>query len=31
MYHKDDIGDKNETAIWKKIIKDNHDAYDFVN
>ncbi len=30
MYHKDDIGTKNETATWKKIIKDNYDAYDFL-
>lgn len=31
MYHKSDIGDKNETATWKKIIKDNYDAYSFLN
>ncbi len=31
MYHKDDIGNKNETATWKKMIKDNYDAYDFLN
>jgi hypothetical protein len=30
MYHKDDIETKNETATWKKIIKDNYDAYDFL-
>ncbi len=30
MYHKDDIGDKNETVAWKKIIRDNYNAYDFL-
>jgi hypothetical protein len=31
IYHKNDIGDKNETLAWKKIIKDNYDDYDFLN
>jgi hypothetical protein len=30
MYHKNDISDKNETAAWKKIIKDNYNSYDFL-
>lgn len=30
MYHKNDIGDKNETATWKKIIRDNYNDYDFL-
>ena len=30
MYHKNDIGDKNETASWKKIIRDSYNAYDFL-
>jgi len=30
MYHKNDIGDKNETSAWKKIIKDNYSEYDFL-
>jgi len=29
VYHKSDIGDKNETATWKKIIRDNYSDYDF--
>jgi hypothetical protein len=29
VYHKGDIGDKNETATWKKIIRDNYDVYNF--
>lgn len=29
VYHKSDIGDKNETAAWKKIIRDNYNDYDF--
>lgn len=31
VYHKNDIGDKNETATWKKIIKDNYNGYSFLN
>jgi ribosome biogenesis GTPase A len=31
VYHKNDIGDKNETATWKKIIKDNYKGYNFLN
>ena len=30
MYHKNDIDGKNETAAWKKIIRDNYDDYDFL-
>ena len=29
VYHKSDIGNKNETATWKKIIRDNYVGYDF--
>ena len=29
VYHKNDIGDKNETAAWKKMIRDNYSSYDF--
>ena len=29
VYHKSDIGDKNETATWKKIIRNNYSDYDF--
>ena len=28
VYHKSDIGNKNETATWKKIIRDNYVGYD---
>jgi hypothetical protein len=31
IYHKNDIGDKNETLTWKKIIRANYDDYDFLN
>ncbi len=31
IYHKNNIGDKNETATWKKIIKDNYAGYNFLN
>jgi hypothetical protein len=31
IYHKNDIGDKNETLAWKKIIRANYDGYDFLN
>lgn len=31
MYHKTDIDSKNETATWKKIIKDNYRDYSFLN
>lgn len=27
VYHKNDIGDRNETARWKQIIKDNYLQY----
>jgi len=27
IYHKNDIGDGNETAKWKQIIKDNYSEY----
>lgn len=27
IYHKNDLGDGNETAQWKKIIKDNYSDY----
>ncbi len=27
VYHKNDIGDGNETAKWKQIIKDNYPKY----
>ena len=27
VYHKNDIGDKNETACWKEIIKENYAEY----
>ena len=27
IYHKNDIGDGNETARWKQIIKDNYPDY----
>ena len=30
MYHKNDIGDRNETSSWKNIIKDNYSDYDFL-
>ena len=30
VYHKNDIGDKNETAKWKKIIKNNYNEYSFL-
>jgi hypothetical protein len=30
VYHKNDIGTKNETITWKKIIKDNYDGYSFL-
>lgn len=30
IYHKNDIGDKNETAAWKKIIRDNYEEYYFL-
>lgn len=30
MYHKNDISDKNETAAWKKIIRDSYKGYDFL-
>lgn len=29
VYHKNDIGEKNETATWKKIIRDNYSNYKF--
>lgn len=29
VYHKSDIGDKNETATWKKIVRSNYSDYDF--
>lgn len=29
LYHKSDIGDRNETAGWKKMIRDNYLGYDF--
>jgi hypothetical protein len=31
IYYKNDIGNKNETFTWKKIIKTNYDDYDFLN
>lgn len=27
VYHKNDLGNGNETAIWKQIIKDNYPEY----
>lgn len=30
MYHKNDIGDRNETSAWKKIVKDNYNDYYFL-
>lgn len=27
IYHKNDLGDGNKTAQWKKIIKDNYSDY----
>jgi hypothetical protein len=27
VYHKNDIGDGNETATWKKIIRENYSEY----
>lgn len=27
IYHKNDLGDGNETAKWKQIIKDNYSDY----
>ena len=27
VYHKNDLGDGNETAKWKQIIKDNYPKY----
>jgi len=30
MYHKNDTDSKNETAAWKKIIRDNYDNYGFL-
>jgi len=30
MYHKNDIGNKNETAAWKKMIKENYRDYNFL-
>ncbi len=30
MYHKNDLGSKNETSAWKKIIRDNYNVYDFL-
>lgn len=30
VYHKNDIGSKNETVIWKKMIKDNYNDYNFL-
>ncbi|MFH1187340.1 MAG: hypothetical protein V1688_00600 [bacterium] len=27
VYHKNDLGDGNETAKWKQIIKDNYSDY----
>ena len=29
VYHKDDIGGNNETATWKKIIRENYKDYTF--
>lgn len=29
VYHKSDIGDKNETATWKRIIRDSYSGYNF--
>jgi len=29
VYHKDHINSRNETAAWKKIIRDNYNNYDF--
>lgn len=29
VYHKSDISSTNETATWKKIIRDNYNCYDF--
>ncbi|MFH1412868.1 MAG: hypothetical protein ABIG10_02460 [bacterium] len=29
VYHKDDIGGNNETATWKKIIRENYIDYTF--
>lgn len=29
LYHKSDIGNKNETVTWKKMIRDNYNTYDF--
>ncbi|MCF7795365.1 hypothetical protein K9M50_03335 [Patescibacteria group bacterium] len=30
VYHKNDIGAKNETVAWKKLIKNNYDTYNFL-
>jgi len=30
VYHKNDLGDGNETARWKKIIKDNYQQYPYL-
>jgi hypothetical protein len=27
VYNKNDLGDKNETAVWQKIIKENYPQY----
>ncbi len=27
IYHKNDLGGNNETAMWRKIIKDNYPEY----
>jgi len=29
VYHKDDIGGNNETATWKKIVRENYKSYTF--
>jgi hypothetical protein len=31
IYNKNDIKNKNETVVWKKIIRDNYDEYEFLN
>lgn len=30
VYHKNDIGNRNETATWKKIIRNNYNDYNFL-